>query len=48
MIYLLEIKPRSAEAVHTYTHTSDLVKNKKININEEGNIILPCGYYDTG
>ena len=48
MMYIARIKSRSVEAVHTHTHTSDLVKNNEININEEGNIILPCGYYDTG
>lgn len=34
--------PRSTEAAHT----SNL--DNKININKKGNIILPCGYYDTG
>ena len=45
-MYLIEIKPRSAEAV--YTHTSNLVKKNKIYKNKKGNILMPCGYYDTG
>ena len=44
------IKPRSIGAVHTHTHTHTHTSNldNKININKKGNIILPCGYYDTG
>lgn len=43
MIYLAKIKPRTVETVHT----SSLEENNKIYINK-GNIILLCGFYDTG
>ena len=44
---LKNINPRSAETVHTHTHTSDLVKvNKKCR--GKDNVVLPCGFYDTG
>ena len=48
MTHIAEAKPRIVEALHTHTHTIDLVKNNKINRNKKGNIILPNGYYDTG
>ena len=35
-------------AVHTHTHThTDSLKNNKNN-NYKGNIMLPCGFIDTG
>ena len=33
-------------AVHTHTHTDSLKNNK--NNNYKGNIMLPCGFIDTG
>ena len=48
MIYIVEKNPRTLEAVHTHTHTHGNLKKKKIYINKKGNIILPCGFFDTG
>ena len=48
MMFLVKTMPRTVEALHTHTHTSDLVRNNQIYIREKGNIILPCGFYDTG
>ena len=40
---------RALVPVHTHTHTSSL-KNiiNKIEIRNKGNIVLPCGFIDTG
>ena len=41
-----KISSRTLERVHTHTHTSNLI-NRICKI-EKDNIIIPCGYTDTG
>ena len=41
-----QISSKTIERVHTHTHTSNLI-NKIYKIKKD-NIIMPCGYIDTG
>ena len=48
MIYIVMMKPRSVEALHTHTHTISLVKNNKKYINKKAILFMSGGFYDTG